>query len=125
MHTVAQTKAFEKSADDAGMSEEEIEDLISYLAENPMAGDEMEGTGGCRKIRVAGRGKGKSGGYRTVTFYSGENLPVFLITVFGKGEKSNLTPKEKAAIRTLTKAIVTEYKQKVASLAAGRKGVAG
>jgi hypothetical protein len=83
MHTA---KVFEKAADDAGMSEEEIEDLISYLAENPMAGDEMEGTGGCRKVRVAGRGKGKSGGYRTVTFYSGENLAVFLITVFGKGE---------------------------------------
>jgi hypothetical protein len=60
-----------------------------------------------------------------VTFYTGENLPVFLITVFGKGEKSNLTPKERAAIRTLTKAIVTEYKRKVASLAAGRKAVAG
>jgi hypothetical protein len=43
MHTVPQTKAFENAADDAGMSEEEIEDLISYLAENPMAGDEMEG----------------------------------------------------------------------------------
>jgi hypothetical protein len=40
-------------------------------------------------LRVAGRGKGKSGGYRAITFYSGTALPVFLITVFGKGEKAN------------------------------------
>jgi hypothetical protein len=42
-------------------------------------------------MRVAGRSKGKSGGYRVVWFYSGENFPVFLLTVFGKGEKDNLT----------------------------------
>lgn len=124
MHTVAQTKAFDNAAANAGMSAQEIEDLISYLAENPMAGDEMEGTGGCRKLRVAGRGKGKSGGYRTVTFYSGESMPVFLITVFGKGEKSNLTAREKSAIKSLTKAIAAEYKNRVSNLTE-KKGVAG
>jgi hypothetical protein len=124
MHTVAQTKTFEAHAKDAGMSEDEIEDLVSYLAENPMAGDEISGTGGCRKLRVAGRGKGKSGGYRTITFYTGESMPVFLITVFGKGEKSNLTPKEKVALKAITKAIATEYKNRVATLAE-QKGVAG
>jgi hypothetical protein len=123
MHTVAQTKAFDAAARQAGMSEDEVSDLVSYLAENPMAGDEISGTGGCRKLRVAGRGKGKSGGYRTVTFYSGEKMPVFLITVFGKGEKSNLSDKEKAAIKTLTKAIADQYQNRVAGLV-GRKGVA-
>jgi len=67
--------------EDAGMSEQEIDDLVTYLSENPKAGDEMVGTGG-RKFRLAGRGKGKSGGYRTVTFYSGEAMPVYLVTVF-------------------------------------------
>jgi hypothetical protein len=56
-----------------------------------MAGDEIPGTGGCRKLRVAGRGKGKSCGYRTITFYSGESMPVFLLTVFSKGERSDLS----------------------------------
>ena len=72
------------------MSEREIEDLVSYLSVNPDAGDEMVGTGGCRKLRVAGRGKGKSGGYRTVTFFSGNSMPVFLITVFSRSEKIHL-----------------------------------
>ena len=40
------------------MSDDEIAALVSFIAENPMAGDEIVGTGGCRKIRFAGRGKG-------------------------------------------------------------------
>jgi hypothetical protein len=73
------------------MSSDEIDNLINDLSSNPMAGDEIQGTGGCRKLRVAGRGKGKSGGYRTITFYSGQVMPVFLIAVFSKGEKSDLS----------------------------------
>ncbi|RTE92459.1 type II toxin-antitoxin system RelE/ParE family toxin [Bradyrhizobium sp. LVM 105] len=124
MHTVARTKPFDAAAKQAGLSEDEIFDMITYLAENPEAGDEMVGTGGCRKVRFAGRGKGKSGGYRTVTFYSGETMPVFLITVFGKGEKSTLTGKEAAGLKALTKLIVDEYKKKISSLAE-RRGLAG
>ena len=44
------------------MSEDEIDNLIDFLAVNPTAGVEIAGTGGCRKVRLAGRGKGKSGG---------------------------------------------------------------
>lgn len=56
----------------------------------------MPGCGGARKWRMAGRGKGKSGGYRVITFYGGVDMPVFLLDVFGKGSKSNLTDAEKA-----------------------------
>ena len=53
------------------MSEDDIFALVSHRAENPEAGDVIAGTGGCRKLRLRRRGKGKSGGYRTITFYSG------------------------------------------------------
>ena len=95
MHGVCQTHAFNRAAAKAGMSEEEITDLATYLALNPTAGEDLVGTGGCRKLRVAGRGKGKSGGYRTITFFSGETFPVFLITVFAKGEKATLSQAER------------------------------
>lgn len=117
MHTVAETHAFRRAAEQAGMTEDDITKLVEYLSENPTAGDEMVGTGGCRKVRVAGRDKGKSGGYRTITFYTGKDLPVFLITVFGKGEKSNLSKGEQNRLREITKAIVTEYKKRVSPLA--------
>lgn len=99
------------------MSDEEVDSLVDYLSENPRAGVEIPGTGGCRKLRVAGRGKGKSGGYRTITFYSGENLPVFLITVFSKGERSDLSMAERNQLGEMTKAIAREYKSKVAKKA--------
>jgi hypothetical protein len=121
MHTVAQLRSFDTAARDAGMSEQEIEDLVTYLSENPEAGDEMTGTGGCRKVRLAGRGKGKSGGYRTVTFFSGDSMPVYLITVFSKGEKSNLTALECRALKEITKRIVNEHRGKVSVLAESRK----
>ena len=54
MHTVALTHVFERAAADAGMSEDEIQVLVDFLAVNPTAGDAMAGTGECRKVRVAG-----------------------------------------------------------------------
>jgi hypothetical protein len=91
------------------MSEDEIDNLIDFLAVNPTAGVEIAGTGGCRKVRLAGRGKGKSGGYRIITFCTGAGLPVFLLTVFSKGERSNLSKAECNDLRAITKAIVAEY----------------
>src|SRR5688572_14305343 len=102
MHAVALTHAFARAADEAGMTEEEVDKLIDFLADNPTAGDEIAGTGGCRKVRIAGRGKGKSGGYRVITFFTGSKLPVFLLTVFSKGESDNLTKLERNGLRKLT-----------------------
>jgi hypothetical protein len=36
---------------------------------------------------VAGSGRGKSGGYRVITFYSGQDVPAFLLAAYSKGEK--------------------------------------
>ena len=113
MHTVCELYSFQRAVSDAGMSEYEVRRLIDYLASNPLAGDEMAGTGECRKVRVAGRGKGKSGGYRTITFYSGIEVPIFLITVFSKGEKANLTQKERNALAGITATLVAEYRRRV------------
>lgn len=113
LHTVAETRPFRRQAAEAGMSEAEITDLVSYLAMNPMAGDEIRGTGGCRKVRVAGRGKGKSGGFRTITFYSGAQTPVFLLAVYSKGERTNLSQGERNALAMVAKDIVAEYRRRV------------
>lgn len=95
------------------MTDEEVDALVTFIAHNPTAGDEMAGTGGCRKVRIAGRGKGKSGGYRTVTFYTGNNIPVFLVAVFSKGERANLTQAERNQLAVMTRAIVEHYRTKV------------
>ena len=120
MHAVAQLHSFRRDATASGMTEDEIESLVTFIAENPTAGEEIVGTGGCRKVRLARRGKGKSGGYRIVTFFTGNLMPVFLITVFAKGEKDDLSQLERNGLRKLTKAIVTEYKARIKPVA--RKG---
>ena len=95
MHAVVETKAYLRAAKDAGMTQEEQDDVVTLLANNPEAGDPIQGSGGCRKVRVRKPGTGKSGGYRLITFYTGVEYPVFLITVFGKNERDNLTKAER------------------------------
>lgn len=79
-----------------------------------MAGDVIPGTGGARKVRFAGRGKGASGGYRVITFYTGPDLPVFLITLFGKGERVDLTQAERNAIKRELAGLAEDYRRGVA-----------
>jgi len=91
------------------MSENEIAQLIDYLAANPDAGDEIRGTGGCRKVRVAGRGKGKSGGFRVITFFSGSAIPLFLFYAYSKADRSDLDGRQRNELRTITNEIVAAY----------------
>lgn len=98
------------------MTDAEIEALVDLVASNPQAGDEMQGTGGCRKLRVAGRGRGKSGGYRTITFFTGAHMPVFLITVFAKGEKANLTQAERNKLAAMAATLAQAYGGRVTKL---------
>ncbi len=113
MHTVCELKSFQRDAAEAGMTQDEVDELVEFLSLYPTAGDEIQGTGGCRKLRRAGRGRGKSGGYRTITFYSGQDLPVFLITVFSKGERSDLSKADRNVLAVMTKEIVSQYRKKV------------
>ncbi|MDD3799088.1 MAG: type II toxin-antitoxin system RelE/ParE family toxin [Novosphingobium sp.] len=102
MQTVIETESYLRAARDAKMSEDEMKSAVDLVAADPEAGDVMQGTGGVRKARLAGRGKGKSGGYRIVWYFGGGDIPVFLLTVFGKGEKANLTQGERNALRQMT-----------------------
>lgn len=105
MQTVAETSSYLSAAEDAGMTDAERALVIDLLANNPSLGDLIVGTGGCRKFRLAGRGKGKSGGYRVVTFFGGVDIPVYLLTVFSKGERGNLSQAERNQLAKLTQVL--------------------
>jgi hypothetical protein len=110
MHTVVETEGFLRSAHAAGMSGSETAAVVSYVASHPDAGDEIVGTGGCRKIRVAGRGKGKSGGYRVITFFSGPSIPVFLLYAYSKGDRGDLDGKQRNDLRRLAQILVDTHR---------------
>src|ERR1017187_3823674 len=93
MQTVVETPGYLKAAE-AIFSQVERDRIVAMVAANPECGEVIQGTGGYRKVRVARRGMGKRGGARVIYIISGEAFPVFLITVYAKNEKENLTKKE-------------------------------
>ena len=109
MQTVVETPAFLGDARSLGLSDGERLAIITWIASNPKAGDVIEGTGGARKVRFAGKGKGKSGGYRVITFFSGTGIPVFLLNIFAKNEKTDLAPKERRILKSVLAGIVQTY----------------
>lgn len=112
MQTVVETPVFIRSAAQARVGEAELDEIRTLVAENPLAGDAMPGTGGARKLRFAARGKGKSGGYRIITFYSGEDIPVFLLDIYAKGEKIDLTQEEKNTLKRVLQRLADSYRGK-------------
>jgi hypothetical protein len=90
-------------------SEEERADIVALVAADPECGDVIRGTGGFRKVRVARKGMGKSGGARVVYIRRNEGFPVFLITVFPKNVKENLSMAERNTLRKRADSIFETY----------------
>ncbi len=114
MHAVVETHAFRRAAHASNVSEDERQEIILTLAQNPAIGDIIPGTGGARKVRFAARGKGKSGGYRVITFYSSEDVPIFLLDVYAKGDRVNLTQTERNELKTILATLADEWKRSAA-----------
>jgi hypothetical protein len=111
MQAVLETKSFEASAKAAGLTEDEKFEIIRTLAADPLKGDIIKGTGGARKLRFARKGKGKSGGYRVVTYFAGDDIPVFLLEVFAKNDKINLSKSEQNELKKILDGIAGDYRK--------------
>jgi len=92
--TVAETPEYIRCAAKL-LSVEEQMTVVAYLAANPKSGDLLQGTGGVRKLRWARGGRGKSGGVRVVYYFHSGAMPLYLLTVFGKNERANLSQAER------------------------------
>jgi len=86
-----------------------------------MLGDLMPGTGGCRKVRFPGKGKGKRGGYRTVHYYAATDVPVVLLALISKGERSDLSQGEKNALKDEMAGYAEDYRAGVRRKLAKRR----
>ncbi|MEO6215170.1 MAG: type II toxin-antitoxin system RelE/ParE family toxin [Sphingomonas sp.] len=106
LQTVVELPEFLRRAK-AIMSDEERVALVDFVAANPKPGVSLGG--GLRKVRVAREGGGKSGGYRTIFVFGGTHIPIFLVTVFAKNEKDNLSRTEQAELIAMSKALLARY----------------
>ena len=113
LHSVIETPDFLRDAEDAGLTVAERERIVAIMAASPRTGVDMPGTGGARKTRFAGRGKGKSGGYRVISFYAGPDVPVFLLNVFAKGDKIDLTKAERNELCVELAGLADDYRNGV------------
>ncbi len=66
----------------------------------------MGGTGGIRKLRWGSGNRGKSGGVRVIYYYHDERIPLYLLTLFGKNEMSNLSKAERNDLAKLVDVLV-------------------
>ncbi len=110
MQTVMETLIFTRKAD-ALLSARERTDLITLLAWNPLAGDVIQGTGGVRKLRFAGGGRGKRGAFRVIYYVLTDELPIVAITLYGKNEKSDLTSVERDGARRIVDAMKSHLRR--------------
>jgi hypothetical protein len=108
MQTIVELSEFQRKSNNL-LSGSERQSIINYLAAHPASGDIMQGTGGIRKLRWSAHGKGKSGGVRVIYYYHNDSMPLFLLTVFGKGEKANLTKGERNELAKFTSMLVKKY----------------
>lgn len=95
------------------LSNNERNKLILYLSLHPKEGVLIQGAGGIRKIRWAREGSGKSSGVRIIYFFHNENMPLFLLTIFSKGEKDNLAKSERNGLAKLVKILINNYERKL------------
>lgn len=110
MHTVVELPEYLRRAERL-LSEHERQELVDYLVERPKAGVIIRGTGGIRKLRWARTGMGKRGGVRVIYYYHNEQIPLYLLTLFGKGAKDDLNPSERRALRDLVRTLIETWRR--------------
>jgi mRNA-degrading endonuclease RelE of RelBE toxin-antitoxin system len=98
--TIVEMREFIRSAA-VVLTSDQIDEIKTFLAFNPMGGDLIPGTGGARKLRWAAKGKGKRGGARVIYYFLNPNRPLFLLSAYAKSVKVDLTERQKQELRSI------------------------
>lgn len=72
------------------LNDDEYLGLQKYLLKYPDKGDIIPGTGGVRKLRWSVPGKGKRGGIRVIYYWKKQDEEIWMLTVYGKSERSTI-----------------------------------
>ncbi|RQR44868.1 transcriptional regulator [Burkholderia sp. Bp9126] len=89
MYTIIEAPTFIRTAERIWHNSER-EEFIGWLANNPLAGDVIPGTGGLRKVRWSRSGSGKRGGARAIYYNVLDDGVIWLIVAYAKAEYDNL-----------------------------------
>ena len=113
--TFVQLRAFTAEARHAGLSGEDLRGIENEIMRRPLAWPLMAGTGGVRKMRYAPQasGRGKSGGVRVCYFLAEDAGRVYLMNVFAKNEKGNLSAAECGTIKQMIARLKANLKKEL------------
>ncbi|MDR5777658.1 MULTISPECIES: transcriptional regulator [unclassified Caballeronia] len=98
MHTIIETHVFMEDARSL-WSEDERGAFCAWIAANPLAGDVVPGSGGCRKVRWGRPGMGKRGGVRVIYYNRLENGEIWLLVIYAKNVRGNIPAHTLKAIK--------------------------
>jgi hypothetical protein len=85
------------------LTDDSLDAIQRELLSDPQRGDVIPGCGGLRKLRVADprRGKGKRGGARVIYLHVVEADVIYLMDIYGKDEREDLTADQKRILKGL------------------------
>ncbi|HCY77037.1 MAG TPA: hypothetical protein DHV28_14035 [Ignavibacteriales bacterium] len=97
---IIETSIFTKNVKNL-LSDDEYRLLQNALIKNPEIGKVMKGTGGLRKVRWGIKGKGKSGGIRTIYYWFKANEIILMLLIYQKNEQDNLTTAQTKILKNI------------------------
>lgn len=93
------------------LSEEARKEMEASIVAAPDAAPIIRGTGGIRKMRWAGSGRGKRGGIRTIYFFHANPGAIYLLTAYTKADREDLSPADTKALSRMVAAIKNEMRR--------------
>lgn len=104
---IIETSIFTKRIQEI-LTNDEYRELQIYLVENPAAGDIIKGSGGLRKFRWHGSGRGKRGGSRIIYYWITSKNTLLLLYAFNKNESTDLTAVQMKSLKNIVELELNE-----------------
>ena len=108
--TVAETAVFMRQASALWTEDERLE-FVDFIARNPEAGDLIQGSGGVRKVRWGRQGSGKRGGVRIIYFYQDPAMPLYLLMIYAKARRDDLSSDARRTVEGLVARLKTAHRR--------------
>lgn len=108
IRTFIEVPAFTEKWRNLGLTDDDLKTLEEILLKNPKMGEAIQGTGGIRKIRIPMHDTGKRGGARVIYVDVEVKECIYLLNVYAKNEKTDLTEKEKRVLKKLVAVLKEE-----------------
>ncbi len=93
------------------LTEEAREEMEAAIIAAPDAAPVIRGTGGIRKLRWAGSGRGKRGGIRAIYFWHTGPGAIYMLTAYAKADRDDLSPADRRALMRVVTNIEEENKK--------------